>query len=340
MRKFFIVATVISLFLSACNKILNTPEDKVVIPVSIRSITNDTINENQRYVGIVEADKSVALSFEVGGFIKNIYVKEGQKVNKGQLLAEIDDRSALNAYNAAKVTLDRAEDGYKRAESVYKKGGLTEVKWIEIQTQLDQARSITDICKKNLDNCKLYAPLSGTIGNKSVEAGMNVLPSQNVVKILDMNKISIKVNIPEKEIASKNIGQRANISIAALDTVLEGKISEIGVVADPLSHAYPVNIQVLKPCKKLLPGMVCSVNIQNDNMLGTGIQIPANIVQIDNNGQKFVWTVKDGLAHKSFIKTGEFTTNGVRIIEGLQEGDKVVTEGFHKISERTSVSIK
>ena len=337
-KKFWVLAACFTLFVS-CKEIRKT-EKEVVVPVKVTTVETDSMSRAQQYVGTIEADKSVTLSFETGGLIRNIYVKEGQKVQKGELLAELDDRTARNAYQAAKVTLEQAEDGYKRAESVYKKGSLPEVKWVEIQTQLNQAKSMADICLKNVENCKMYATQSGTIGNKRVEAGDNVMPFQPVMQLLDMGKISVKVYIPEKEIAQTRVGQRARIYVTAMDTSFKGCIREIGVIADPLSHAYPVSIVLDRVPSNLLPGMVCKVDIQNGSHYEVGIEVPANAVQLGNDGRSFVWVADGEKAHKCYVTTGDFTAKGVWITEGLQQGDKVIVEGFHKICEETRIKIQ
>lgn len=335
----FCTLAVIGLLGCGCKEIRKEKKE-VVIPVEVMEVTLDTTESRNTYVGTIAADKSLTLSFETGGCIKRILVKEGQKVSQGQLLAELDDRTALNAYNAAKVTLERAEDGCRRAESIYRKGSLPEVKWVEIQTQLNQARSVAEISKKNLENCRMYAPQSGTIGGKSVEAGMNVMPFQPVMQLLDMQQIAVRVNIPENEIAGLRPGQKAQIRVNALDENFEGKITEIGVVADPLSHAYPVSIQVSKAGTRLLPGMVCRVGLNGSADTARCLEVPMQAVQVSNNGLHFVWTYVDGKAHKVFVQTEGFTEKGVRVSGGLKAGDRVITEGSQKICENTDIRIQ
>lgn len=340
MYKRLVICMLTSCFflLNACKEIRKS-DQAVSVPVKVWEVKTDSAGAVRSYVGLVEADKSVALSFESGGCIQRLCVREGQRVHKGELLAELDNRNAQNAYNAAKVTLEQAEDGFRRAESIYKKGSLPEVKWVEIQTQLNQARSVADICKKSLENCSLYAPQNGTIGHLSAEAGMNVMPFQTVMQLLDMTTITIKANVPENEIAAISIGQKADIRINALDTVFEGSVSEIGVVADPLSHAYPVCLRIQKPDRRLLPGMVGRVSIRCAGNGAQALEIPLNAIQISNNGQSFVWICVNGKAQKVYVKTDGFTETGVRIISGLHQGDLVITEGSRKICEHTKLHI-
>lgn len=339
MKQFALLMAAAAILLSSCEEIRRKkPETR--IPVRVEEVTSGSMGETHSYVGTIAADKAVTLSFETGGALQRICVRAGQKVAKGTLLAELDNRTARNAYEAAKVTLERAEDGYRRAESVYQKGSLPEVKWVEIQTQLNQAKSMADISRKNLENCSLYAPQSGTVGNIQVEAGMNVMPFQPVMQLLDMSRISVSVSIPENEIAALRIGQTARVRVQALDAVFDAKVTEIGVVADPLSHAYPVSLQVAKPDAKLLPGMVCRVEMADADTGVTSIEIPAKTVQISNDGREFVWLCIDGKAHKAFITTGGFTANGVRVTEGLKPGDRIITDGSQKISENTLLQIQ
>ncbi|MBO7465755.1 MAG: biotin/lipoyl-binding protein, partial [Bacteroidales bacterium] len=138
MKQFALLMAAAAILLSSCEEIRRKkPETR--IPVRVEEVTIGSMGETHSYVGTIAADKAVTLSFETGGALQRICVRAGQKVAKGTLLAELDNRTARNAYEAAKVTLERAEDGYRRAESVYQKGSLPEVKWVEIQTQLNQA---------------------------------------------------------------------------------------------------------------------------------------------------------------------------------------------------------
>ena len=339
MKKMASILVASAVLLCGCKEI-RKKKQPVQVPVRVEEVTVGSLGATHSYVGTIAADKSVTLSFETGGALQRVCVRAGQKVGKGTLLAELDNRTARNAYEAAKVTLERAEDGYRRAESVYRQGSLPEVKWVEIQTQLNQAKSMADISKKNLENCSLYAPQSGTVGNIQAEAGMNVMPFQPVMQLLDMSRISVSVSIPENEIATLRVGQPARIRVQALEAEFDAKVTEIGVVADPLSHAYPVSLQVVKPDAKLLPGMVCRVEMAEAGDTAACIEVPMRTVQIGNDGREFVWTCVEGKAHKTFIRTGGFTGNGVRVTEGLKPGDLIITEGSQKISEQTLLKIQ
>ena len=97
-------------------------------------------------------------------------------MRQGQLLATLDEVSMQNTYQAAKAALKQAEDTYQRMKELHEKGSLAEMKWVEVQSKLQQAQSMEAVARKNLTDCQLYAPFSGVIAEKSLEVGQNVVP--------------------------------------------------------------------------------------------------------------------------------------------------------------------
>jgi membrane fusion protein (multidrug efflux system) len=112
----------------------------------------------------------------------------------------------------------------------------------------------------------------------------------------------------------------------------EGEILVKSVSANSISHTYPVNIVLSNPKMELLPGMVCMVELFPDNK-SPGVVIPINLVQINADEHKFVWCEKGGVAKRIFVTTGAAKGNGVEITSGLSAGDRIITEGYQKISE-------
>lgn len=337
--KILAIATITMAFAGCAKKTVKKTE-KIEVLVNTVEVVSGSISNAQEYIGTAEEGSSVTLSFNTAGTIKTLSVKEGVAVKKGQLLATLDERTAQSAYNAAKATLDRAKDGYDRAEQVYKRGSMAEVKWIEIQTQLEQAQSMADISKKSLEDCRLYAPVSGVIGNISVEKGMNVLPYQPVFNIMNISQLVIKISIPENEISKIKVGQKVNVAVSALDNaVFEGVVDERGVSADELSHSYPVKIRLNTTPKGLLPGMICKVTFAGDRA-SEGFEVPNRAVQLDNDGKRFVWVAEDGTAHRKYVTIGDLTRNGVMISSGIEENDHVIVDGISKICEGSKIKEK
>jgi len=216
---------------------------------------------------------------------------------------------------------------------------LPEVQWVEIQSKHSQAKSQLEAAQKNLADCRLTAPESGIIGKKLVGAGETALPAQAVVTILDINSVKIKVSIPEKEISDINDGTKTDIKVEAANINLNGGKIEKGIVADALTHTYDVRINVKNQNQKLLPGMAAQVSFDFGGAQSTAqnrITLPVTAVQKRFDGTFFVWTIgNDNAAHRTQVTIGALSGNRIEILSGLHGGEKVVIEGWQKLSENT-----
>lgn len=317
------------------------PSEDRVVKVNVVSVGGGQQSLcRSEYVGTIEEASASNLSFGAGGRVTAVYVKEGQHVRKGQLLAALDNSTALNSYNAAKATLDQAQDGYNRAKQVHDKGSLPEVKWVEVQTQLNQAQSIYELARKNLNDCKLYAPAAGIIGNRAIEVGSSATPFQPVMRLLNLDGLYVKTSIPEGHISQVQVGDSVRVMVNAVseDTPLTGVIEERNVSADALSHSYLVRIRLLQEKQQeLLPGMVCRVQIDTPSDT-IGFEIPSRAVQLANDGSRFVWVVQDSVAVMRPVHIGDLTRSGVIVTQGLEPGDKVIIDGTLKVATNTKVT--
>jgi membrane fusion protein, multidrug efflux system len=332
-------ATVISVaLLSGCTGKTQPNKNDSSLNVRIEVVKESDVVNRLEYVGIVEEKSSTALGFSTLGTIEKIYVSEGQYIRKGQLLAKLDQSSAKSMLDAAEATLKQAQDAYDRLKSVHDKGSLTEIQMVDIETKLQQAQSSYNIAKRNLENCSLYSPTDGVIGTKMAEAGEYSVVGKAILTILDINSVRIRFSVPENEISLIPAECKSTITVSALSNkIFEGKKIEKSVSANPVSHTYPVNISLPNPRKELLPGMVCTVELIPDTK-SPGIVIPIGIIQTTPDGQKFIWAEKGGIAKRLFVTTGATNGNGVEITSGLSVGDRVITQGYQKISEEEKIS--
>ena len=308
--------------------------------VKTQVVSPSMVDNAQTYVGMVEESEAIAVSFTGMGVVKRVLVREGQTVGKGQLLAEMDDTQARNLLSGAQAQMTQANDALARYKMLHDNGSLPEVQWVEIQSKVAQAQSQLEVAKKNLADCRLIAPVGGVIGKKLIGAGETALPSQAVVSILDISSVKVKVAVPEAEIGGINAHTPTNIFVEAINGSYQGGLIEKGVQADALTHTYDIRINVSNGHRKLLPGMVANVRFAAEGFQAVGSKmIPVTTVQKKTDGSKFVWTVaKDSTAHRTTVMTGQTQGNYICIINGLNIGDRVVTEGYQKLSEGTKVA--
>ena len=328
------------LVLASCTHKENTSvtESNGVVNIQIEQPISYTGLIQAGYSGVVEAQKTTALSFATIGTITEIFVEEGQAVSKGQLLAKVNASNAQNVYQVALASLQQAEDAYRRMKPMKENGTLPEIKWVEVETGLAQAKASVAITQKGISDCSLYAPASGVIGKKYVQAGMNVVPATPALELLNIQSVYVKIPVSENEISQFKKGQTAQISINAITKTATGTVKEIGVSADILSHTYPVKIEVQNTDGDIKPGMICSVQVAaQDNR--SGVLVSNKALQKDVNGNQFIFIEKGGQAEKVPVQTIALIDNKVLIQGEVPQNANIIISGQQKLSNGTSVKI-
>ena len=338
MKKEIILAFALCLMAIGCGE---KKEKGAKAPTRVKTVVVSPafVDNAQTYVGIVEENEGTAVSFTSMGVVKRMLVHEGQAVGRGQLIAEMDDTQARNLLSGAEAQMTQANDALQRYIMLHDNGSLPEVQWVEIQSKVAQAQSQLEVAKKNLADCRLTAPVSGIIGQQQVKAGETALPSQAVVTILDISSVKVKVAVPEAEVDAISSTTPTTINVEAVGKQVNGGRIEKGVVADALTHTYDIRIRVGNSDRKLLPGMVASVRFMTEGSQGiSGKSLPVTAVQKAADGSLFVWTIgKDNTAHRAKVSIGGTKGNNVAVTEGIDVGQRVVIEGYQKLSEGTEV---
>jgi RND family efflux transporter MFP subunit len=333
-----ITGIMLFLLIIACSE--NKKSDTFKKTVSVKTIeikpTTETISRN--YVGIVEEESASALSFSISGNVQNVYVAEGQKANRGMLLAQVSTENLQSSYDAAQATLKQAEDAMARMQILYDSQSLPEIKYIETKTKLEQAKSAARIAEKNISESKLYAPFDGIIGKRLIDIGENVIPGKPVFTLLKINSVKIKFSVSENEISDIDRRGEATVIVTALgNKQFKGLVTEKNIIANNVTHTYDAKIKLENGSGELIPGMVCRVllNKHHDTEI---FVLPNNCVLVSHDGSRFVWLVKNGCATATTIQVGELTDSGVTVESGINVGDRVIVEGYHKVSEGMKVT--
>ena len=312
------------------------------IKVTSATVVNQSTVQKLNFSGTLEAGQTIPLTFEMTGTVQSVLVEAGDAVSKGQLLATIDKTDARNMYDMAQAKQKQAQDAYDRLKSVYEKGSLPEVKWIEMQTNLEQANSSLKIAENNLKKCELKSPVSGIVGTRNIEPGMSALSLTGApIEIVDLKTVNVKISIPEKEIGKLKKGTQATFTVGALNgKEFDGKVTTISPVADRLSRTYEAKIQVDNRSGELKPGMVCDVKINiADN--AKRLLLPYICVSKDNENQQYVYLIdkKTNTVTKRIVTTGNYYDKYLEITSGLNEGDLVVKNGKEKLTNNCLISL-
>lgn len=306
------------------------------IPVEIAVIEHTDDNSFRNYVGTVKSEMKLPVSFPLGGTLTGIYVKNGQHVKKGTLIASVDETAARSLHDAALASLNQAEDGYRRLKQVHDEGGIPDVRWVQMETDLEKARQAEITARKRLSDCTLRAPQDGYISMSEHSTGEILHPSEAFCHIIDMGKMVVEFSVPEKEIGVIQIGDKAEATFPGLNNMKRTiEIADKSFVSNPLGHTYTIKARVPVEDKDILPGMVAKILLSLSET--SGIVVPSSCVLTMPEGAD-VWTVKNGKAYRRNIKVGGFVKNGVVVDSGLESGDTIITVGYQKLYNGAKVS--
>ena len=332
--------TIFILFFSSCGNKKDRPTIAPPVKVKVMEAGINNHDEIREYSGTVSSSESTTVSFAVPGRITELYVKEGQKVAKGQLLGKVRNGEYENAYNIAQAQLAEAQDGYERLKKLHDANALPEVKWVEIQQKLKQAQNMSEMAERTLNDANLHSPVSGTVTRKYADVGQTVMSVEPIYEIVSIGDLTIDVAVSENEIGSFKIGDTARVTLKSLDlSDIMGKVTQKSVVADPLTRTFTVKVSIPNVEGKVLPGMIGQVrffgNNLQDNM--SEIIIPSQAVLLNADNRVFVWVVKDSVAQRKFITADVLVEDGVVVKSGLEPGEKVIVAGMQKVSSGTKV---
>ena len=308
-----------------------------VIPIEYEVVGQSSEEVYRNYVGAVSSEVEIPLVFVYGGTLVELYVHNGQAVRKGDIIAKVDDTSAKSLHETALATLRQAQDGYERLKKVYDDGGISEVRWVQMETDLEKARQSEISTRKHLEQCTLYASQDGVISMDKHLVGENVSPMRTFCKIIDLRKMNVDFSVPEREIQFVKKGDVAFADIPSLGLKnIELEVVDKSIVANSFGHTYDVKTRVVSDnAKEILPGMVAKIRMTATAL--SGIVIPSSCVQTVADGIA-VWVVENGKAFRRNIVPSDFVKNGVIVKSGLNHGDTIVTAGYQKLYNGAKVS--
>lgn len=316
----------------------------VIAPVKVEVIAagGGVVSGGARsYSGTVESGDGADMSFTIGGTLKGIYVEPGQKVSKGQLLAEVDAASLRNASQVSEAALAQAQDAYARFKKLHDANALPDIQWVDVQSKLRQAENAAAIARRAVGDARIYSPISGVVSEKLAEVGQTVAPGVPVVKIVSIGDVKVSISVPEAEIGVMKVGTKAEITAKSVESgTLEGTLTEQGVEANPLSRTYDVKFKVGNASGMLRPGMLCDVTVASpeaSEVQPAKIILPAKAVLLSADNKHFVWLAKGGKAQQQFVETGTLLPEGVEIIGGIAPGDSVIVAGMQKVCNGTRI---
>jgi len=310
------------------------------IPVVAQPISLSARGWSATASGIVQANASVDVAFQVPGKVVTIGPDEGQSVRAGQPIASLDPTEYRLAVEQAGAQSDRAAHDRDRNQPLLASGGIAPAEMEHLEIGARQSAAAADLAKKHLADTKLEAPIPGIVSRRVVEVGATVAAGQTVYTIVALDPVRVRVGVPEADVGHITEGATATVRIPALDTSFAGRVSLIGVAADPATRSYAVEISVPNPARKLRAGMVAEATISTREAT-SAMMVPAPAVVHDGgiSGTTIVYVVDRDAArvHARRVTTSAARGDSLEITSGVAAGDQIVVAGQQRLRDGARV---
>ncbi len=313
--------------------------------VLVNTITTkkQSINHYSKFQGIIKTDQNMILYPEFSGRITKIYVNEGDRVNKGQALAKIDDGGLYNELKLVESQTKLAKTIYERQSKLWEDKIGSEIQYLEAQTNYDIQKNRLESLKQSLAKTTITAPFSGTIDEIFIEEGNLVSPPMmpdqgNAFRIVNLNELYVEAVIPENFIGKIKKGTQVLVEIPVLNITFNSTIKHSVSSINKLSRTFKIEVSVPKNELDLIPNLNVEINIL-DYANSEAILVPESIVSEDSENNKFLYTIENNKAKKTIVETG-YTQNGmIEITSGLSLNQTVINEGGRIVKDGQNVKI-
>ena len=306
---------------------------------------NKLFNHFLELQGNVKTKQNVLIYPEMAGTLLRVYVKEGQDVRKGQLLASIDDGGMSSQLQQLKTQAELARTTFERQKRLWEQKIGSEIQYLQAKTNYEATKNTVKQTESQLGKFNLRAPFSGIIDNVIKEQGTVVAPGagSEVFRIVNLSNMYIEVDVPESYISSITKGKEAIVYFPVLGDTITTSVRQTGNFINPSNRSFTVEIPVPNTTRTIKPNLTAKVNL-NDYTNEHAILIPQSIISENAEGQQYVYiidTTKDNKAKasKRIITTGKTTEDSVEILAGIVKDDHLIKEGARNVKDGQYVQI-
>ena len=349
-----VASTLLPILLTACTEEapLPPPESR---PVKTMLIGGDIAGDFRQFPGVVDAIQRADLSFRVQGKIIEILVREGDMVDKGQLLARLDPADYQIVLNDRKASYKTAEANYERAKTLLEKDAISKVDHDKIRAEYFTAKANLEAAEQDLKYTSLKATFPGYIARRHVENFEEVRRKQTVFTLQDISELEIKVDVPEsimiqlrRAIEPGKVNQPKREMYAVFNQIKDVKfpltIKEVSTTADPNTRTFEATLKMDHPENyNVLPGMTATVFAEvlpSERDESLSVLLPVSAVVADTGKDPVVWIVDDETMTVSArpVTVGKMSTDSITVF-GIETGQRIVTAGAAFMREGMKVTL-
>ncbi|HKE47281.1 MAG TPA: efflux RND transporter periplasmic adaptor subunit, partial [Rhodanobacteraceae bacterium] len=344
---------------------------QAAIPVEVAPASHQAVTANYSGTATLEAVGDAQVVTKTTGIILKLMVEEGARVEKGQLLAQLDDDAARNKLAQAEATLKKAEAAFDKSEKGIAKSLVPRADYDRDKFDLETQRAIVEGAKIDLSYTRIVAPISGVIAKRSVKVGNLVQANQSLFQIVDMDPLQAVLNVPERDLDTLKPGQPVHLRVDALpERTFDGLVARVAPVVDATSGTFRATCEFRDTTATLKPGMFGRIDVVYDQR-HDALVVPRSAL-VEEDGESAVFVIEPAppkkvddkakekdkpkakageavaaekkpdaplfVAKRRVVKTGYAESDRVEVRDGLKDGERVITIGRNAVRDGTEVT--
>ncbi|WP_417236287.1 efflux RND transporter periplasmic adaptor subunit [Bizionia paragorgiae] len=295
--------------------------------------------------GNVTTKNLIVLTPEYNGILTHVYVKDGEKVRKGQLLAKIDDGGLSQQLAQLKIQSDLAKTTFERQKRLWEQKIGSEIQYLQAKSTYEGQQEAVNQLQKQISKTDVRAPFSGTIDDVIIEQGSVVAAGQSqLIRIVNLDDMYIETDVPERYLSSIVSGKKVEVSFPVLGKTIETKVDQAADFIDPTNRTFKVKITIPNKDKSIKPNLTARLKI-NDYTNEKALLVPLSIISENADGEQYLYVVKDkndageGVAKRVIIETGKTQGDVIEVLSGIADGEEIIKEGARSVKEGQTVKV-
>ena len=321
-------------------------DDNAQLPlVSVLNINSQEFHHYLELQGDVMTDQNVLVYPQMAGTLQRVYVKEGQRVTKGQVLGTIDDGGLSSQLAQMKTQLALAKTTFERQEKLWKQNIGSEIQYLQAKTQYEAQESGVKQLESVVGKSSLKAPFSGIVDQIIKDQGTVVSPGPGaeVFRVVNLKNMFVEVEVPEAHLPTVTPGKLVEVHFPILGKTLQSKVKQTSNFINPGNRSFRVEIPVSNKDGNIKPNLTAVAKI-NDYTNKNAILIPQSVLSENAAGEQYVYLAqKNGesevLSKKVIIELGKTQGDNVEVLSGLKAGDKIIVEGARSVRDNQQIKV-
>ena len=292
----------------------------------------------------LKSRKNVIILSEFQGTFRNLFVREGQLVKKGELLAEINDSGLKEQLDQMLIQANYTKDNFDRIKRLWEKNIGSEMQFLKAKSDFETNNKMVEQIRDQLSKTKIYAPFNGEIDEIISNLGSNLVPGSPILRVVNLDIIYAEAQVPEKYVSSIELGTEALVSIPLLNKEITSKIVQSGNFINPNNRTFRVEAPVENKDKRIKQNLNARIKIKNYSNI-KALVVPLRVIREDASGRPFIYKLVETdkkdilLTVKIFVETGANNDEEIEITKGLSIGDIIVLEGANNVEDNQRVRV-